>query len=215
MNDLWSQLEELLNKKRKRLEHEQKLDCWREKSQKIQIWIEEKLPTAENENYGESIGEVNALKDALLRLQNEINGKSVDKPRGKLIFILGFSTSMGDLKKEAEELELESEYEKLDEKWQKLQSEVSKRKDGLEKSFNIQTFLEECRTAVIFLKARNELLGQSVIGDNVPSLEQTLRPVFNFIAAFAYLHLFTLEFTRAFENHLKKSSTIISGIEMF
>ena len=75
MNDLWSQLEELLNKKRKRLEHEQKLDCWREKSQKIQIWIEEKLPTAENENYGESIGEVNALKDALLRLQNEINGK--------------------------------------------------------------------------------------------------------------------------------------------
>ena len=75
LNDLWSQLEELLNKKRKRLEHEQKLDCWREKSQKIQIWIEEKLPTAENENYGESIGEVNALKDALLRLQNEINGK--------------------------------------------------------------------------------------------------------------------------------------------
>ena len=82
---------------------------------------------------------------------------------------------MGDLKKEADELELQSEYEKLDEKWQKLQSAVSKRKDGLEKSFNIQTFLEECRTAVIFLKARNELLGQSVIGDSVPSLEQTLR----------------------------------------
>ena len=65
---------------------------------------------------------------------------------------------MGDLKKEAEELELQSEYEKLDEKWQKLQSEVSKRKDGLEKSFNIQTFLEECRTAVIFLKARFYIL---------------------------------------------------------
>lgn len=88
LNDLWSQLEELLNKKRKRLEHEQKLDCWREKSQKIEIWIEEKLPTAENENYGESIGEVNALKDALLRLQNEINGKSMPKPPWEINFIL-------------------------------------------------------------------------------------------------------------------------------
>ena len=88
MNDLWSQLEELLNKKRKRLEHEQKLDCWREKSQKIEIWIEEKLPTAENENYGESIGEVNALKDALLRLQNEINGKTMAKPPWEINFIL-------------------------------------------------------------------------------------------------------------------------------
>ena len=74
MNELWGQLDQFLKKKRERLEHDQKLEQWREKAQKVQIWINEKAPAAENENYGASIGEVNALKDSLSRLENEIKG---------------------------------------------------------------------------------------------------------------------------------------------
>ena len=77
MNELWGQLDQFLKKKRERLEHEKKLEQWREKAQKLQIWINEKSPAAENENYGASIGEVNALKDSLSRLENEIKGNEL------------------------------------------------------------------------------------------------------------------------------------------
>jgi len=70
---------------------------------------------------------------------------------------------------------LEDEYNDLVQSWEKLNSAVAKRKKALEHSYKVQVYLEECRTAVAFLKTRNELMTQYKITDSLSGLEETLR----------------------------------------
>ena len=160
MEELWAQLLEQLAKKHQIIAHELKLEAWREKVQKVTVWINEKLPAAQSDNYGASLGEVSALKDSFDRLENEVKG---------------FKSTIGQLKEEAAEIELMDEYNTLDTLWTELNEAMGKRREALNRAHTVQTFLEDCKTALAFLRQKNEFLSQSPVPDNVADLEQALR----------------------------------------
>ena len=75
LKDLLKQLEEALSKKRVKLEFQKRVEEFRARTQNVNVWISEKLPAAQNDNYGASLGEVEALQASLKRLQNEVKGQ--------------------------------------------------------------------------------------------------------------------------------------------
>ena len=160
LEDLWKQLLDQLAKKQGIIEHELKLEAWREKVQKVTVWINEKLPSAQSDNYGASLGEVSALKDSFDRLENEVKG---------------FKPTIDQLKTEAEEIQLQDEYETLNSLWGVLNEAIDKRREELNRAHTVQTYLEDCKTALSFLRQKNDFLAQSPIPDNVTDLEQALR----------------------------------------
>ena len=162
MEELWAQLLEQLAKKHQIIAHELKLEAWREKVQKVTVWINEKLPAAQSDNYGASLGEVSALKDSFDRLENEVKG---------------FKSTIGQLKEEAAEIELMDEYNTLDTLWTELNEAMGKRREALNRAHTVQTFLEDCKTALAFLRQKNEFLQNELLSvpDNVADLEQALR----------------------------------------
>ena len=124
------------------------------------VWINEKLPSAQSDNYGASLGEVSALKDSFDRLENEVKG---------------FKPTIDQLKTEAEEIQLQDEYETLNSLWGVLNEAIDKRREELNRAHTVQTYLEDCKTALSFLRQKNDFLAQSPIPDNVTDLEQALR----------------------------------------
>lgn len=75
LKDLLKQLEDALNAKRVKLEFQKRVEEFRKRTQNVNVWISEKLPAAQNDNYGASLGEVEALQASLKRLKNEIKGQ--------------------------------------------------------------------------------------------------------------------------------------------
>ena len=80
---------------------------------------------------------------------------------------IGYTSTLDGLGDESKELNLEDEYNDLVQSWEKLNSAVAKRKRALEHSYKVQVYLEECRTAVAFLKTRNELMTQYKITESL------------------------------------------------
>lgn len=124
------------------------------------VWINEKLPSAQSDNYGASLGEVSALKDSFDRLENEVKG---------------FKPTIENLKIEADEIHLQDEYATLNALWGVLNEAIDKRREELSRAHTVQTYLEDCKTALAFLRQKNDFLAQSPIPDNVTDLEQVLR----------------------------------------
>ena len=182
LEDLWDQLMRQLESSGKRIQHELKLAAWREKVQKMMVWIDEKAPAAESDNYGDSIGEVTALKDAFERLENEVNG---------------FKGTLDDLKAESEQVELCDEYSVLEERWLKLNEAIEKRRAGLNKAFMVATFLDESKAVKTFLRQKNDFLTQHPIPDAIDELELTLR---NHERAFQELKCYQVRITKFFQN---------------
>lgn len=81
---LMARLDEALAEKRRKLELQQKIDEFRSELRNMSVWIAEKLPAAESDNYGSTLEEVVALQASLVRLDNEVNGEFANFSKGQI-----------------------------------------------------------------------------------------------------------------------------------
>jgi hypothetical protein len=82
---------------------------------------------------------------------------------------------INDLKSECVEIELQEEFDDLEKDWIYLNNAIKNRKEKLDRSSEVQTFLNECAEATSFMNNRNEMLLNAIIPVSVAQSEQALR----------------------------------------